>query len=69
MNIEDIFNRYGIYFSERSSLDEKLNSFEKLLFFMEEEDSLVKKNINKLNWNKQIKKGVEGAHHPSPINK
>ena len=36
---------------------------------MEEEDSLVKKNINKLNWNKQIKKGVEGAHHPSPINK
>ena len=69
MNIEDIFNRYGIYFSERSSLDEKLTSLEKLLFFMEEEDSLVNKNVNKLNWKNQIKKDGESAHHPLNVNK
>lgn len=69
MNIEDVFSRYGLYYSEEGSLDDKIASLEKLYFFLNEEDSLVKKKHKKLKWNKQIKKGVEGAHHPSPINK
>lgn len=36
---------------------------------MEEEDSLVKKNINELNWTRQIKKDGGSAHHPFNLNK
>lgn len=36
---------------------------------MEEEDSLVKKNINELNWKNKIKKDGGSAHHPFNVNK
>lgn len=69
MSIEDIFSRYGLYYSEEGSLDNKIASLEKLYFFLNEEDLLIKKNENRLNWNRQIKKGVEGAHHLFSIKK
>ena len=59
----DLFKRYGIHFSDEDSSDEKISSFQKLYFYLNEEVSLIKKSENKLNWTKKIRKGVEG-HHP-----
>ena len=70
MKIEDIFSRYGLYYSEEGSLDNKIASLEKLYFFLNEEDLLIKKNGNKLGWNNQIKKGdSHQGHHLLTLNK
>jgi len=68
-SFEDLFRRYGLHFSDEDSSDEKISSFQKLYFYLNEEVSLIKKNENKVNWVKQIKKGVGQGHHPLNLNK
>ena len=68
-SFEDLFKRYGLNFSWEDSVDEKISSFQKLYFYLNEEVSLIKKNENKVNWVKQIKKGVGQGHHLLTLNK